>query len=136
MQFALTAHAVPLGRMQLPMPSHWLPTEHVPVSVCPNGTLLQVPRLPATLQAWQVPVQLLLQQYPSTQFPFRQSLLDAQACPFSFRQLPVPSQETVDPLHIIVPVVSSEPTGTNEQVPSLPDTLQLWHVAVHVVLQQ
>jgi hypothetical protein len=44
------------------------------------GTGAQVPALPATLQAWQVPQALALQQTPSTQLsPVRQSVVAVQA---------------------------------------------------------
>jgi hypothetical protein len=49
------------------------------------GTLAQFPGLPATLQAWQVPHELALQQTPSTQLLLvRQSLVAAQVCPSRF----------------------------------------------------
>lgn len=54
-------------------------------SVLLAGTLAQLPGLPVTLQDWQVPHELALQQTPSTQLlPVRQSLVAAQACPRRF----------------------------------------------------
>ena len=43
------------------------------LSSWPLTILVQTPRLPATLQALQLAVHVLSQQYPSTQAPFRQS---------------------------------------------------------------
>jgi hypothetical protein len=44
------------------------------------ATFAQLPRLPVTLQAWQVPHEAVLQQTPSTQLlPVRQSLELLQA---------------------------------------------------------
>ncbi len=54
-------------------------------SVLLAGTLAQLPALPVTLHAWQVPHELELQQTPSTQvLPVRQSLVAVQACPRRF----------------------------------------------------
>jgi len=89
-----------------------------------------------TLHAWHSPVHELTQQYPSTHLPLKQSVGEAHVCPFSLLQLPPPSQETFAPEHIIVALVSSPPNATGEHVPSLPFTLQAWHVAVQVLLQQ
>ena len=62
------------------------------------GTLVQVPRLPETLQAWQVPhpsAGVVLQQTPSMQAPLLHSWLLRQTTPLVLtgRQLPfVPLQ--------------------------------------------
>jgi hypothetical protein len=60
-------------------------------SVMLLATLAQVPRLPATLQAMQVPQELLPQQTPSTQKPLPHSWLERQATPpaLTGRQLPL-----------------------------------------------
>ena len=60
-------------------------------SVTLLATLAQVPRLPETLQAMQVPQLLLAQQTPSTQKLLPHSWLERQATPFAFtgRQLPL-----------------------------------------------
>jgi len=50
----------------------------------PLGCGEQVPSLPETLQAWQVPVQVLLQQKPSTQSPLAHSMAPLQASPLAF----------------------------------------------------
>lgn len=64
-------------------------------SVLLLATLAQVPRLPVTLQAMQVPQALLAQQTPSTQKLLPHSWLERQASPLDLtgRQLPfVPVQ--------------------------------------------
>ena len=61
------AHAA-LVPLQLP----WqvlVPAQVRPPFGCPIGTVVQIPRLGVTLQAWQAPVQVPSQQYPSTQLP-------------------------------------------------------------------
>lgn len=49
-------------------PLQGLPSLHI------AGTLVQVPTVPAALQAWQLPVHALLQHTPSTQLPDVQSV--------------------------------------------------------------
>ena len=86
------AHTVPSGWLrQAPLPSHrpsgpqvaagcdghWLGS----TGASPSGTGEQVPIRPGTLQAWQVPVQALLQQTPSTQLPLPHSSWQPQASP-------------------------------------------------------
>ena len=60
-------------------------------SVTVLATLAQVPGLPATLQAMQVPQLAVLQQTPSTQFPLPHSWFERQATPSDLtgRQLPL-----------------------------------------------
>jgi hypothetical protein len=55
------------------------------------GTFAQVPRLPATLQAMQVPQEAVPQQTPSTQKPLPHSWLERQATLLLLtgRQLPL-----------------------------------------------
>jgi hypothetical protein len=55
------------------------------------GTLAQLPRLPETLQAMQVPQALLAQQTPSTQELLPHSWFERQATPLALtgRQLPL-----------------------------------------------
>jgi hypothetical protein len=55
---------------------------------------VQIPGDPSTLQDRQVSVQALLQQTPSAQEPLWQSLLQAQAAPFS-RGVPAPTRQVV-----------------------------------------
>jgi len=57
-------------------------------------TLLHWPRLPTTLQAWQAPLQLPLQQTPSRQDALMHSLASWQDVPAPFwgRHAPVESQ--------------------------------------------
>ena len=50
----------------------------------PAGVLAQAPTLPPRLQAWQVPLQALLQQTPSTQLPLWHSLAAPQEAPADF----------------------------------------------------
>jgi hypothetical protein len=59
-------------------------------SVTLTGTLAQLPRFPATLQALQVPHEPLEQQTPSTQLPLPHSWAAKQATPIPLtgRQLP------------------------------------------------
>ena len=54
-------------------------------SAAADGTGLQVPALPVTLHAWQIPQEEVEQQTPSTQlFPVRHSSVVAQDCPRRF----------------------------------------------------
>jgi hypothetical protein len=57
--------------------------EHSPCgSAASSGTLVQLPALPATLQAWHVGHAEALQHTPSTQLaPVRQSAVAVQDCP-------------------------------------------------------
>jgi hypothetical protein len=48
------------------------------------ATATQVPTLPATSQAWHWPLQLVLQQTPSTQLPLPHWLAAVQAPPLPF----------------------------------------------------
>lgn len=59
---------------------------HCPVgAAAPAGRLAQVPALPDTLHAWQVPQAVDAQQTPSTQLrPDRQSDVALQVCPWRF----------------------------------------------------
>jgi len=81
------------------------------------ATLAQLPALLPTLQAWQVPHALLLQQTPSVQkFPVRQSVSTLQVCPSRFllpQRLVIGSQMSGDwqsvsatqaPLQAVVPL--------------------------------
>jgi hypothetical protein len=47
----------------------------------PEATVVQVPGLPATSQAWHWPLQAVSQQRPSTQFPLAHSPLPPQEVP-------------------------------------------------------
>jgi hypothetical protein len=62
-------------------PLHMSGALQVPGSVVPAGTVVQVPRLPATLQARQVPVQAVSQHTPSTQWLFTHWLSPPHATP-------------------------------------------------------
>jgi hypothetical protein len=58
---------------------------HVRVVPCggPLATLVQVPSLPLTSQAWQLPLHLVSQHMPSTQLPLWQLPSAVQATPFA-----------------------------------------------------
>jgi hypothetical protein len=73
------------------LPQVPLAPQRVCGSVMLLGTLAQVPRLPATLQAMQVAQALLPQQTPSTQKPLPHSWLERQPTPLALtgRQLPL-----------------------------------------------
>jgi hypothetical protein len=63
---------------------------------------LQLPSLPATLQAWQVVVQLLVvQQTPSTQLPLMHSLPPPQAMPGPFFGPQVPPEQKSPPMQSV-----------------------------------
>jgi hypothetical protein len=90
-------HSVPAAQMtpfafrpdwQVPLPSqYWVPVQVGDEfgSWAPASTLTQLPSLPGTLQPWQVPTHVLLQQMPSTQNPEPQSALPfGHMAPFGF----------------------------------------------------
>jgi hypothetical protein len=62
-------HAVPLLASQAPAPLQSSAPAHSGSGSVLAGTGEQVPSLPETLQAMQVPAQPLLQQKPSMQLP-------------------------------------------------------------------
>jgi hypothetical protein len=126
-------HGLPMGNWQLPAPSQAFGAEHVPVSVCPMRTFEHVPRLPATLHALQVAVQVVLQQRPSTQLALWHSLPAPHVCPFTFLQTPMPSQTLLGALQV---PGSGVLASTFEHVPRLPATLHALQTPVQVVLQQ
>ena len=86
------AHCVPDGQSrQLPVPSQ-VPSRpqlviacalqlRAPLGAIPAPTLVQIPRLPGTLHAWQVLPQVVSQQYPSMQLPVSHVSPAAHACP-------------------------------------------------------
>ena len=83
--------------MQAPPPLHVPVLPQVPLfaqpprgSPAPAATLVQVPRFPATLQAWQVAQVALPQQTPSTQLPLVHWFALAQAAPAPRRGWQVP----------------------------------------------
>jgi hypothetical protein len=95
------AHCVPAAyTRQPPMPLQAPSLPHVVGSVighwpsgsAPLGTLLHVPRLPATAQDRQVPVQGPSQQIPCAQLPELHSAFPAQVAPIGFRPQLVPLQ--------------------------------------------
>jgi hypothetical protein len=72
---------------QVPAASQYCGNAQVTVAALsglPAGRFTQLPALPVTLQAWQVPRQALLQQVPSTQKVLPQSLETEHAPPLGF----------------------------------------------------
>ena len=53
------------------------------MALVPGSANLHVPTLPAPLQVWQVPVQAVSQQTPSTQWPLAQSPVTLHIVPFA-----------------------------------------------------
>ncbi|MEN9797935.1 MAG: hypothetical protein RL653_1631 [Pseudomonadota bacterium] len=80
------------GEMQAPCPSHHAFPQS-PERSCPRGTSVQVPSVPATLQALQAPVHGVLQQYPSTHSAEAHSLAATQLAPFAFFSWHVPAAQ-------------------------------------------
>jgi hypothetical protein len=88
--------------LQLPAPSQnpFCPHEaavssaHSLSGSVPFAIGLHVPMVPGILQALHVPLQVVLQQTPSTQTPLRHKLAccGLHELPFSSRQLPAPLQ--------------------------------------------
>lgn len=87
------AHWIPAAYLrQPPAPSHIpsLPQVLAPWSVhwfsgsVPVGTLVQVPRFPATAHDWQVPVHMVAQQIPCWHSPVMHSLPAPHARPLGF----------------------------------------------------
>ena len=101
----------------------------LPVQVS-SSALFTDEHVPAVLaQLWQVPLQAVLQQRPSTQMPLAHWALAVQTPPCLSRQAP-------DALQVLAPVqvsVSSAPV-TDEQIPDV--TAQVWQVPVQALLQQ
>lgn len=79
----------PFAFLQAPVASH----DCVPLQVSSfaDFTAPQVPRLAVRLQARQVPVQAVLQQYPSAQAPLVHSLATRQVCPVALVGLQTPA---------------------------------------------
>jgi hypothetical protein len=94
--------------------------------------LAQVPTLPGTLHAWQVPAQALLQHTPSTHAPLAH-------CAFCEQATPSPPRQEPAPLHTLLPAQpggSWRFDGVLVQVPAMPGALQVWQTPVQAVLQQ
>jgi hypothetical protein len=119
----------------------------------PPATGAQVPRLPATSQASQAPVQAVAQHTPSTQRPPRHSASTPHAVPFAFCPTQTPwmqaafclqsegpvhgNAQDAAPLHTALPHSrpGSVPRAWGVQVPRAPERLQASHVPLHVPLQ-
>ena len=98
MQVAAAQLTVVAACVQAPLPLQVPVLPQVPLapqracgSVTVLATLAQVPGLPATLQAMQVPQLAVLQQTPSMQLPLPHSWFERQATPSDLtgRQLPL-----------------------------------------------
>jgi hypothetical protein len=126
-----TEHPMPISFLHAALPSHEFVPMHIGESSDPEGTFEHIPRLPATLHALQVAVQVESQQTPSAQIALRHSPPRAQPTPLSFLQTPIPSHEFVPEQS----APSSWPRGRLEHVPAEPATLQDLHAAVQFVLQ-
>jgi hypothetical protein len=112
------AHTVVLAAYlrQPPVPSHLPSVPHVAAvmsvqvsrgSAAPNAAMVHLPMAPASAQLRHAPVHAVLQQTPSTQCWFWQSVLAAHFCPSSFGpQLPVatmhefPSAQSASEVHL------------------------------------
>jgi hypothetical protein len=122
----------PWSKRQRPAPLQTLPPAQVPLSGWRAGEKVQIPRLPGTLQAWQVPLHALLQQTPSTQLPPAHWLSAVHAALLASRQAPLPA-------HALVPTqpgASCWKSGVLVQVPALPGMLHAWQVPAQALLQQ
>jgi hypothetical protein len=80
----------------------------------PEGTLVQVPRLPASAQDWQVPVHALAQQKPCAQKPELHSVAVPHVAPSGFFEHVPPLQtfgetQSVSAVQVVlqVPLVAS-----------------------------
>jgi hypothetical protein len=141
------AHAAP-APLQKVLP-------HSEAGSSPAGTGEQVPARPATLQAWQVPLQAPSQQTPSTQKPLAQPAARVQASPAAPLARQVPASQNAPALHCpsAVQVVTqaasvplqverphslpgSVPAVEMVQLPTLPTVLQASQAPPHAPLQQ
>lgn len=100
------AARAPLDRGQVHCPAPLqvlLPTHSLSGSV-PAGLGVQVPRLPARLQRWQVPLHAVLQQRPSTQKPLAQSAAVEHVLPLThLLQLALLPQSTSASVPFLIP---------------------------------
>ena len=115
-----------------PLPSQWpvfphetgVPAVHPPAgSASPDETAAQVPSgdepVSALVQAWQVPLQALVQQTPSAQKPLVHWSVAVQACPFGRFPAQTPlwhsplrqsaSAAQVDALHVVADAQATPP---------------------------
>jgi hypothetical protein len=95
----------------------------VPGSSFPVGTWAQVPSELLRLHCMQVPLQSVLQQTPSAQWPLAQSAKLLQMWPGRALHWWLGSQDWS-----LGQVSSGRPAGTGLQVPALPATLQAMQV--------
>jgi hypothetical protein len=99
-------HVTPFVFLQTPRPSHALGAVHDP-SACPAATFVQVPTLPARLQASHAPVHADWQHTPSTHWP------DAHSVPSVPHACPSFSLHAPAPLHTFVPLHAGDPFGSS-----------------------
>ena len=132
---ALMEQALPLpSSAHAPAPLHVVAPVHSFAGSVFAGTFEHVPTLPATLHAWHVPLQVELQQYPSTQFALRHSVAVAHTSPVTF--LHTDAEQTCVPAHSLS---GSVPFVMAAHVPFVPPVFaaeQAWQAPVHVELQQ
>ncbi len=140
------AHAGPLPLQKV------LP--HSDAGSSPAGTGEQVPASPATLQAWQVPLQAPSQHTPSTQKPEAQPAARVQASPAAPFARQVPASQKAPALHCASEVqvatqAASVPLQVNRphsfpgsvpavemlQLPTVPAVLQASQAPPHPALQ-
>lgn len=88
----LAPQLTPCSFLHWPLPLQVFEPVQEGESSTPEGTFEHVPRLPDTLQAWQLFVQVLLQQIASAQMLPAHSPFIAQFLPFDFLHWPLPLQ--------------------------------------------
>jgi hypothetical protein len=86
---AALAHVWPFTSLHAPALQIWFAAH---VSCRSSAAATQVPRLPATLHAWQAAVHAPLQQTPSAQWTLKQSPSTPQIWPLMLLQVPMPLQ--------------------------------------------
>jgi hypothetical protein len=137
----------------VPAPVQKLPP-HSDCGSKPSVDAVQVPSLPATLQASQGPVHETPQQTPSVQYPEAHSAARLHASPAARADTHAPALQNFPPLqsaslahgeaHAPAPLqvkaphslAGSVPPASAVQPPSSPGTLQAWQVPAQSVLQQ
>ncbi len=117
---ALAQLPVPSQVPLLPQGALLLPTQPPCGSAAPAETFAQVPALPVTLQAWQVPQLALVQQTPSTQLLLSHSPALAQAWPGRLRpHVPsvqnLPGAQSEFPAHTVTQAVPAALQASGEQ---------------------
>jgi hypothetical protein len=129
---ASIVHAKPFGKtahawtaLQVVAPGHSA-SGSVLVAIGPHVPFVPEPFL-AVEHAWQVPLQALLQQTPSTQFPLVHSALIEHAAPF------VKSKHDEPPLHDVAPAHSLSGSRFAAIAPHVPSAPEFFFVAVQAL---